>query len=63
MMNRLIACVAVLFVSLLYAGTMGPTEIPLSAQGPDLGTDAQRQSGKTLYDKNCPPGNGKGSGR
>ncbi len=26
MMNRLIAFVAVLFVSLLYAGTMGPTE-------------------------------------
>ena len=53
MINRLIACVAVLFVSLLYAGTMGPTEIQLSAQGPDLGTDAQRESGKTLYPKNC----------
>ena len=44
---------AVLFVSLLYAGTMGPTEIPLRAQGPDIGTDAQRESGKTLYLKNC----------
>lgn len=65
MMNRLIACVAVLFVSLLYAGTMGPTEVQLSAQGPDLGTDAQRESGKTLYLKNCAQchgdnGNGEG---
>ncbi len=32
---------------------MGPTGTQLQAQGPDLGTDAQRESGKTLYLKNC----------
>jgi DMSO reductase family type II enzyme heme b subunit len=53
MINRLIACVAVLFALSLYAGTMSPAEIPLRAQGPDIGTDAQRASGKTLYLKNC----------
>jgi mono/diheme cytochrome c family protein len=50
-----LACVATLFVSLL-AWTIGPTEqigTPLLAQGPDLGTDAQRESGKTLYAKYC----------
>ena len=26
---------------------------PVRAQGADLGTDAQRESGKTLYMKNC----------
>ena len=50
MTARLIArgCVAVLF-ALLYAGTMEPVR----AQGPDIGTEAQRESGKTLYVKNC----------
>src|SRR6186713_562549 len=43
-------CVAVLFVSwCLGIGTVGPVR----TQGPDLGTDAQRESGKTLYVKNC----------
>ena len=32
---------------------MGPTEIRVRAQGPDIGTEAQRASGKTLYLKNC----------
>ena len=27
--------------------------VGVEAQGPDLGTDAQRASGKTLYEKNC----------
>ena len=53
MINRLIACVAVLFVSLLYARTMGPAELQLRAQGPDIGTEAQRESGKQLYLKYC----------
>ncbi len=46
------ACAAVLLTSLC-AATMGPTEIQLRAQGPDIGTDAQRESGKNLYLKNC----------
>ena len=45
-------CAAVLFTALC-AATMGPREIPLRAQGPDIGTDAQRESGKNLYLKNC----------
>ena len=50
MTPRLIAhaCAAVLLVSLC-AGIMGSVD----AQGPDLGTDAQRASGKAVYDKNC----------
>ena len=56
MISRLIsrACVAVLFVSLC-AWTMGTpgTTGTVRAQGPDLGTDAQRESGKTLYLKYC----------
>ena len=45
---RLLGCLAVL-VALLCAA---PTGL-LRAQGPDVGTDAQRESGKTLYLKNC----------
>ena len=50
MTARLISrgCVAVLFASLC-AGTMGSVR----AQGPDLGTEAQRESGKNLYLRNC----------
>ena len=41
-------CLAVLVASLsVVPGTS------VRAQGPDLGTDAQRESGKTLYLKNC----------
>jgi mono/diheme cytochrome c family protein len=49
-----LACVAVLFV-LLSSWTMGTTGTTgtVLAQGPDLGTDAQRESGKALYLKNC----------
>jgi mono/diheme cytochrome c family protein len=36
-------------IAVLYAALMGSA----SAQGPDLGTDAQRESGKKLYLKNC----------
>ena len=45
-------CVAVLFL-LIYAWPTGPTGTQLRAQSPDLGTEAQRESGKTLYMKNC----------
>ena len=31
----------------------GPAGTPLRAQGPDIGTEAQRESGKTLYLKYC----------
>ncbi len=34
-------------------GRWARRKIQLSAQGPDLGSDAQRESGKTLYLKNC----------
>ncbi len=58
------ACVAVLFASLC-AWPMGPTGTQLRAQAPDVGTDAQRESGKTLYLKYCvqchgEKGNGEG---
>ena len=49
--GRLLACVGILLVALC-AWTIGTTE-SVRAQGPDLGTDAQRESGKTLYTKNC----------
>ncbi len=41
-------CFAILVASLC-AGTMGSVR----AQGPDVGTEAQRESGKNLYLKNC----------
>lgn len=46
------ASAAVLFAS-LYAVSTGPIETHLRAQGPDIGTEAQRESGKTLYLKYC----------
>ena len=61
MTARLIArgCVAVLFTSLC-AGTTGSVR----AQGPDVGTDAQRESGRALYVKNCAQCHGeKGDGQ
>jgi mono/diheme cytochrome c family protein len=50
MTPRLIAhaCAAVLFASWC-AGMMGS----VGAQGPDVGTDAQRESGRAVYQKNC----------
>jgi len=54
-------CVAVLF-ALLCAGTMAPGRTPalsdavvvgVEAQGPDVGTEAQRESGRALYVRNC----------
>jgi mono/diheme cytochrome c family protein len=50
MLPRLISlgCVALLF-AVLCIGTTGP----VVAQGPDLGTEAQRESGKKLYLKYC----------
>jgi mono/diheme cytochrome c family protein len=52
-------CVALLFTSLC-AGTMGSVR----AQGPDVGTEAQRESGRALYVKNCAQCHGeKGDGQ
>jgi mono/diheme cytochrome c family protein len=50
MTPRLISrgCVAVLFAALCAVPTGS-----LRAQGPDVGTEAQRESGKNLYLKNC----------
>ena len=45
-------CLA-LVIALLYAAPTGPTATLLRAQGPDIGTEAQRESGKTLYLKYC----------
>ena len=54
-------CVAVL-LALLCAGTMEQGRTPalsdailvgVEAQGPDVGTEAQRESGKAIYLKNC----------
>ena len=47
-----LACVAML-CALIYAWPKGPTAMQVRAQGPDVGTDAQRESGKTLYLKYC----------
>jgi mono/diheme cytochrome c family protein len=61
MAARLIArgCVAVLF-TLLCAGTTGPVR----AQGPDVRTEAQRESGRALFVKNCAQCHGeKGDGQ
>jgi cbb3-type cytochrome c oxidase subunit III len=63
MIQRLVSrgCVVVLFASLC-VGTTAPVGTPalsgagvvrLEAQGPDLGSEAQRESGKALYLKNC----------
>jgi mono/diheme cytochrome c family protein len=57
------ASVAVLFAS-LYALPTGPGETRLRAQGPDIGTEAQREAGKTLYLKYCSQCHGeKGDGQ
>jgi mono/diheme cytochrome c family protein len=50
MIARLFAVVAAAFVLALW--NAAPVS-PVMAQGPDLGTEAQRASGKQLYDKNC----------
>src|SRR5687767_9525598 len=47
-----LACAAFL-LALLSAWPAGPTAVQVRAQGPDIGTDAQRESGKTLYLKYC----------
>jgi mono/diheme cytochrome c family protein len=61
MTPRLIPAFALLF-ALLCAGTIGSVRAPVlsdavvvgvEAQGPDVGTEAQRESGKNLYLKNC----------
>ncbi|MCA1583590.1 MAG: c-type cytochrome [Acidobacteria bacterium] len=52
-------CVALLFTA-LSAGTMGSVH----AQGPDVGTEAQRESGRTVYVKYCAQCHGeKGDGQ
>lgn len=47
-----LACAVFLFAA-MYTWLTGPTGTELRAQGPDLGTDAQRESGKGLYLKYC----------
>jgi cbb3-type cytochrome c oxidase subunit III len=57
----LLRCALALLIASIYATSAGPAGIPpralslsvVEAQGPDVGTDAQRASGKTVYDKNC----------
>ena len=57
------ACVTVLLLAIC-AWPMGPAGTRLTAQGPDVGTDAQREAGKTLYQKNCSQCHGdKGDGQ
>ena len=43
---------AVVLVAAVCAVPTSPIETPLRAQGPDVGTEAQREAGKTLYLKN-----------
>ena len=50
MNRRLISCAGAAF---LLAFSSSVRMEPARAQGPDLGTDAQRQSGKVVYDKYC----------
>ena len=58
-----LGCLA-LVIALLCAAPTGPMETPLRAQGPDIGTEAQRESGKTLYLKYCSQCHGeKGDGQ
>jgi len=47
-----LGCLA-LVIALLCAAPTGPTGVLLRAQGPDIGTEAERESGKTLYLKYC----------
>lgn len=47
-----LGCLAVV-IGLLCAAPAGPTGTLLRAQGPDIGTEAQRESGKALYAKYC----------
>ena len=44
---------AVVLFAALWACADGPDGDPLRAQGPDVGTEAQRESGKVLYLKYC----------
>ena len=61
MTSRLTWCVAILIASLCAAmagrgGALALSDaiaVGVEAQGPDVGTDAQRESGKTLYLKYC----------
>ena len=43
----------VVLAAALYAAPTSPVATPLRAQGPDIGTEAQRESGKVLYLKYC----------
>lgn len=51
MTSRLISCAAAALLIAL-AVSAGPRQT-VRAQGPDLGTDAQRESGKRVYEKYC----------
>lgn len=61
MISRLLRCTLAILIASMYWAPAGPVR----AQAPDLGTDAQRESGKTLYLKYCAQchgdnGNGEG---
>ena len=53
MISRLLRASVVVLLASLYASPSGPSGTPLRAQGPDVGTEAQRESGKVLYLKYC----------
>ena len=47
-----LGCLA-LVIAVVFAAQTDPTGMLLRAQGPDVGTEAQRESGKALYAKYC----------
>ena len=53
MTSRLIRPCALGYLAVLIASLYATPTGSVHAQGPDLGTEAQRESGKTLYLKNC----------
>ena len=53
MTSRLIRPCALGYLAVLIASLCAAPTGSVRAQGPDLGTEAQRESGKTLYLKNC----------
>ena len=53
MTSRLIRPCVLGYLAVLIASLCAAPTGSVRAQGPDLGTEAQRESGKTLYLKNC----------
>jgi len=68
MTSRVIGLSALVYLAVVIAvlsgAPTGPIETPLRAQGPEIGTEAQRESGKNLYNKYCSQCHGeKGDGQ